>query len=76
MFLAKIDLKKPLENHDLFEVSHVFQPSFDEILAICWTIFMQISVLERLLVLDYKIEIWIRKFEIFMLKLGSEVEIC
>ncbi len=56
MFLAKIDLKKPLENHDLFEVSHVFQPFLNDI---CWTILMQISVLERLLVVDHMIEILI-----------------
>jgi hypothetical protein len=59
VFLAKIDLKKPLENHDLFEVSHVFQPFLNDISAICWTILMQISVLERLLVVDHMIEIWI-----------------
>jgi hypothetical protein len=37
---------------------------------------MQIRVLERLLVVDHMTEIWIWKFEIFMLKLGSAVEIC
>jgi hypothetical protein len=59
VFLAKIDLKKLLENHDLFEVSHVFQLFLNDISAICWSILMQNSVLERLLVVDYMIEIWI-----------------
>jgi hypothetical protein len=35
----------------------VFQFSFDEILAICWSILMQDTVLERLLVVDYMTEI-------------------
>ncbi len=37
---------------------------------------MQNSVLERLLVVDYTIEIWIWNFENFMEKFGSDVEIC
>jgi hypothetical protein len=52
VFIAKIELKKPLEKHDLFEVSHVFQLSFDDISAICWTILMQDTVLERSLVVE------------------------
>jgi hypothetical protein len=59
LILAKIKFKKPLENYDLFELSHVFQPSFNDISAICWPIWMQNSVLERLLVVDYMTEIWI-----------------
>jgi hypothetical protein len=59
VLLAKIELKKPLEKHDLFEVSHVFKHSFGEISAICWMILMQNSVLERSLVVDYMAEIWI-----------------
>jgi hypothetical protein len=27
-------IKNPLENHDFIQVSHVFQPSFDDISAI------------------------------------------
>jgi hypothetical protein len=44
----------PLENH---EVSHVFHPCFDDISVICWPIWMQNSVLESLLVVDYMTEI-------------------
>jgi hypothetical protein len=36
----------------LFEFTHVFQPSFDDISAIGWSILMQDTVLERLLVVD------------------------
>jgi hypothetical protein len=42
---------------DFFEFSHVFQPSFDDISAICWPILMQNSVLETLLVVNYMNEI-------------------
>ncbi len=59
VFLAKIELEKTLEKHDLFEVSHVFQPSFDDISAICWSILMQDTILERSLDVDYMAEIWI-----------------
>jgi hypothetical protein len=54
----------------------VFQPSFDDISAICWSILMQNCVLERLLVKDYMTEIWIGNLENFMVKLGSKNEIC
>ncbi len=50
-------IKKPLENHDLFQVSHVFQPFLNDISAICWPILMQESVLGGLLVVDYMTEI-------------------
>jgi hypothetical protein len=56
--------------------SSVFQHSFDDISVICWAIWMQNSVLERLLVLDYMTEIRMWNFKNFMGKLGSEVEIC
>jgi hypothetical protein len=69
-------IKNPLENHDFFQVSHVFQPSFDNISAIWWPILMQNTILERLLVIDYMIEIWIWNFKNFMQKLGSKVKIC
>jgi hypothetical protein len=36
-----------------------FQPSFGDNSAICWSILMQDTVLERLLVVDYMTEIWI-----------------
>ncbi len=44
--------------------------------TICWSISMQNSVLERLLVVDYMPEIWIGNSGNFMGKLSSEVEIC
>jgi hypothetical protein len=69
-------MKNSLENHDFFEFSHVFQPSFDDISAICWPILMQNSVLETLLVVNYMTEIWMRNLKNFMVKFGSEVEIC
>jgi hypothetical protein len=37
----------------------VFHSSFDDISAICRSIFMQNTVLERLLVLNHMTEIWI-----------------
>jgi hypothetical protein len=48
-----------VENHDFIQVSHVFQPFLNDISAICWPIWMQNIVLERLLVVDYMTEIWI-----------------
>jgi hypothetical protein len=53
-----------------------FYPYFDDISAICWSILMQDTVLERLLVVDYMTEIWILNLQNFVLKLVSEVEIC
>jgi hypothetical protein len=44
---------------DFWEKSSVFQPSFHDILAICWPILMQNSVLETSLVVNYMTEIWI-----------------
>jgi hypothetical protein len=52
------------------------QFSFDEILAICWPIWMQDTVLERPLVVEYTAEIWIQNLKNFMPKFGSEVEFC
>jgi hypothetical protein len=68
--------KKPLENHDFFQVSHIFQHSLGDISDICWPILMQSTVLERLLVVDYMFEIWIWDFKNFIGKLGSKAEIC
>ncbi len=56
--------------------THVFQPCFDVISAICWPILIQNGVLERLLVEQYMTEIWISNSENFLIKLGSKVEIC
>jgi hypothetical protein len=53
-----------------------FHPYFDDISAICWSILMQDTVLERLLVVDYMTEIWIRNLQNFLLKLVPELEIC
>ncbi len=61
---------------DFIELYCVFQHSSDDILAICWWISMQNSILETLLVVDYMTEIWMWNFKIFMGKLGPEVEIC
>jgi hypothetical protein len=58
-----------------WEKSNVFQPSFKHISAICWPIWMENSVLERLLVVDYMTKVWIWNFKNFIPKLGSEVEI-
>jgi hypothetical protein len=58
-FSPKSNKKNPLENHHFFQVSHVFQPSFDDMSAICWPILMQSTVLERLFVIDYMTEIWL-----------------
>ncbi len=55
-----------------FQVLHVFHPCFDDISAICWPIWMQNSVLERLLVVDYMTEIPMWNFKNFMGKLGSK----
>jgi hypothetical protein len=52
-------VKKPLQNYDFIKFLHVFQPSFDDNSAICWSILMQNSVLERLLVVENMTEIWI-----------------
>jgi hypothetical protein len=39
VFLPKIEFKKKLlEKHDLFEFSHIFQPSFADNSAICWSV--------------------------------------
>jgi hypothetical protein len=59
LFLVQIELKKPLQNYDFIQFLHVFQPSFGDYLAICWSILMQDTVLESLLVVDYMTEIWI-----------------
>jgi hypothetical protein len=45
-------MKKPLQNHDIIQVLHVFQPSFGDNSAISWSILKQDTVLERLLVVD------------------------
>jgi hypothetical protein len=53
-------VENSLENHDIFfQVSLLFQPSFDNISAICWSIWMANSFLETLLVVNYMTEIWI-----------------
>ncbi len=59
-----------------WRTTHVFQFSFDEILAICWPILMQDTVLESSLVVEYTAEIWIQNFKNFMAKFGFEIEIC
>ncbi len=61
---------------DFWEKTNVFQHSFDDISAICWSILMQNSALERLLVVDYMPGIRMWNFKNFMGKLGSEVQIC
>ncbi len=76
MFLVQIELKKPIENHDFIQVSHVFQPSFGDNSAIPWSILKQDTVLERLLVVDSMTEICIWNLQNFALKLIPEVEIC
>jgi hypothetical protein len=44
---------------DFWDKSSVFQYSFGDISAICWSILMKNSVLETSLVVDYMIEILI-----------------
>jgi hypothetical protein len=65
-----------VQNHDFIQFLHVFQPSFGDNSAICWSIFMHDTVLERLLVVDYMTEILILNLQTFVLKLVPEVEIC
>jgi hypothetical protein len=57
LFFVQIEFKKSVKNFDFIRFSPVFQPSFGDISAICWSILMQNSVLERLLVVDYMTEI-------------------
>ncbi len=48
-FSFKLNLKK---RYKIIQFLHVFQPSFGDNSAICWSILMQDTVLERLLVVD------------------------
>jgi hypothetical protein len=76
---AKLEKNHGFPTNFLFafcEKYNVFQPSFDDISAICWPILMQSNVLERLLVVEYMTNIRMSNFKIFMEKLGSKVEIC
>jgi hypothetical protein len=61
--------------YEMFPLWDVFQPSFDDISAVCWPIWMQNSVLETSLVVNYMTEIQMWNIENFMPKFGSEVEI-
>ncbi len=61
---------------DFIELYCVFQHSFHDISTICWWISMQNSVLERSLVVEYMTKIRMWNFKNFMVKLGSEIEIC
>jgi hypothetical protein len=45
-------IKKPLEKHDLFEFSHVFQHSFGNISASFWSISLKNTDLETPLVVE------------------------